>query len=184
MCLRAYCEEVIVPIDTAALSIWVDFLWFTPHGGTILSKGVSACAGDGREIGVVGTAKMDFELWGVQFSERMRLISTLPDRVLIGQTFWRKFGLNLDLEQLLASIRYDRERVVGRLESREVKGEDDGDYPSSEAVRAIIEDADVDQALRARKSREVHFFETQRNGPHGFFEQCVKAHFVAEAIMA
>lgn len=36
--VTAFAEKVMETIDTAALSIWVDHIWFIEHGGQILAK--------------------------------------------------------------------------------------------------------------------------------------------------
>ena len=53
-------EQFMAPIDTAALSIWVDHAWFIENSGRLTPKGGSANAADGREIGVIGSGKLKF----------------------------------------------------------------------------------------------------------------------------
>ena len=112
------------------------------HGGKILFRGGSACAADGREISVVGSGRVEFSFWGLSFSEEVRVMTRLPDKMLIGRKFWRKLGLHLDLEHDSASILHEDRRVEGPIGCRDQVAEPE------ELVRAIIEDADVDQALK------------------------------------
>lgn len=151
-------EEIMVTIDTAALSIWVDYDWYTAHGGKILSKGGSACAADGREIGVVGTGKLKFAFWGLSFVEEVRVMTHLPDKMLIGQNFWRNLGLRLDLERNSASVKRDGVRVEGPVGSRKQLNDEE-----EESVRATIEDADVDQALKDMDLRAFSENPSKRN---------------------
>lgn len=140
--MRVFGARLMAPIDTAAFSIWVDYSWFLGHGGRMLTLGGAATAADGREIAVKGTGEMAFSVWGENFTEKVRVITTLPTKVLIGRKFWRRNGLVLDLEQGKGSIRSRStgERISGCLgrQSRQL----------GEAVCAVIEDADVDGALQ------------------------------------
>ena len=61
------------------------------------------CSGWGK-LGVVGTGTLQFEFWQQTFTREVRVMSTLPDRILIGRRFWRENGLILDLEKDSASI--------------------------------------------------------------------------------
>ena len=137
-------EQFMAPIDTATLSIWIDHAWFIENGGRLTSKGGSANAADGREIGVIGSGKLKFAFWGVKFEEEVRVMSMLPDKMLIGRRFWRANGLQLDLGKNSGSVRQKNRHVHGPIGSR--GGEDSENM--SESVRAVIEDADVDQVLK------------------------------------
>lgn len=76
-----------VPMDTAALSIWVDHDWFVANGGQVTSRGGAATAADGHDIGVVGAGKLTFSFWDRSFTQDVRIMSTLPDKLLIGIRF-------------------------------------------------------------------------------------------------
>lgn len=142
--LQAFGESLVVPIDTAALSIWVDHGWFAANGGKLKSRGGAACAADGGKLGVVGTGTLQFEFWQQTFTREVRVMSTLPDRILIGRRFWRENGLILDLEKDSASILVKGTRVHGALCSRNREA---ANVELEESVCAVIEDADVDDTI-------------------------------------
>lgn len=77
----------MAPIDTSALSIWVHHALFIENGERLTSKGGSAKAADGREIGVIGSGKLKFVFWRVTFEEKVRVMSLLPDKMLIERRF-------------------------------------------------------------------------------------------------
>lgn len=92
----------MVQIDTAALSIWVDHKCFIEHGGMILSKRGAVCAEDGSDFGVIGSGQFKCVFWVLEFVEDVRIMSTLPDKILIGRKFSRKVCL-----QNSASVRHE-----------------------------------------------------------------------------
>lgn len=77
-------------------------------------------------------------------------MSKLPDKLLIGRKFWRGHGLILDLEADRASICKAKHRCQGPLGWRSDGQSDE----LQEAVRAVIEDADVDHSLQHMDFRE------------------------------
>lgn len=155
----AFGEKRNIPIDTAALSIWVDQAWFESNGGKLISRGGAAQAADGSDLEVIGTGELEFGFWGLTFREKVRVMSTLPDKLPIGRTFWRKHGLILNLGQNTGSVRYEGARVDGVLGSRNNSGDDRW----GESVRAVIEDADVDQALQDMDLRAFSQSPSKRN---------------------
>lgn len=160
--VRACGEFMPIPIDTAALSVWVDEGWYREGGGKLLPKGGSAQAADGHGITVVGTGQLEFRVWGETFKEPVRIMCTLPDKILLGRRFWQQRGLKLDLEERTASIRpYDGSRLEGGLCSRVKSGENDEKW--NEAVSAVIGDSDLDQALKTMDLREFSPNPSKRN---------------------
>lgn len=78
----------------------------------------------------------------------MRVMSKLPDRMLIGQKYWRRHGLQLDWEHYSASIRWKGNIVNGPIESRAM-----GEKMAKESVCAVIKVTGVDQALKEMELR-------------------------------
>lgn len=77
-------------------------------------------------------------------------MSDLPDEMLIGGIFWRNHKLRLELEENMASISIRGTRIDGPI--RQFKE----DHASEmEAVRAAIEDAEVDLALKTMDFKSV-----------------------------
>lgn len=69
--INVFDETVMAPIDTAALSIWADHAWHIINGGKTISRGGAATAVDGKGIDVVGTGRLDFEFWGLKYTEEV-----------------------------------------------------------------------------------------------------------------
>lgn len=111
----AFGERLWAPADTCALSIWVDRRWFEGNGGTVCGTVDRATAVDGSEITVEGEGMIRFELWGEAFEEKVRVMSSLPDKILIGRRFLRRQGFQLDLDTNQASIRVNGRRVQGTI---------------------------------------------------------------------
>jgi hypothetical protein len=88
-------------IDTGAQSFWVDKAWFLAQGGTIHDDEGSAEGADGGRLLVAGKGVLPcFTLWGHRFVEQaVRVMESLPSKVLIGSEFWRKYALKLDLQR-------------------------------------------------------------------------------------
>lgn len=80
-------QSLWVPVDTAALSIWVDHDWFLGKGGTVRTSLEVAEAVDGHKLEVEGVGSLKFELWGRNFFEEVRVMRNLPDKILIGRRF-------------------------------------------------------------------------------------------------
>ena len=134
-------EHFWVPVDTAALSIWVDSSWFTERGGQILSCDDRAEGVDGNQLHVEGKGALKFELWGGRFEEEVKVLRNLPDKLLVGRQFWRRNKLRLDLAANQGSIEVDGMTLVGRI----------GKIPcsdASEAIHRVLEGASVDRHLQ------------------------------------
>ena len=134
-------EKLWVPVETAARSIWVDYEWFTLRGGSIIPNEGMAEAVNGHNLNVKGVVLLNFELWGQKFSEEVRVLQNLPDKLLIGRKFWRRHSLRLDLAANCGSIRIHSTWVSGRIS----RGQS---FANSEKVRKVLEGADVDRNLR------------------------------------
>lgn len=81
---------------------------------------MGAEADDGRLIKLVGHGVLKFELWGCHFEEDMRIMRALPSKVLIGNSFWRKYALRLDLDKNTGSIRCRKKIFRGKVSNEEV----------------------------------------------------------------
>lgn len=134
-------EQLWVPVDTAAVSIWVDYAWFIRIGGNVLPCDEKAEAVDGHHLEVVGQGILSFELWGRPFHESVRVLHKMPDKILIGRKFWRRNKLHLDLAANCGVIEIDGTRFGGIIGKRKPP-----DAP--EAVRKVLEGADVDRHLK------------------------------------
>ena len=139
--VRVFGEEMWVPVDTAALSIWVDHDWFIQNGGKVSMCEGTAEAVDGHRLKVEGVGMLTFELWGRMFDEEVRVLSRLPDKLLIDRKFWRRNALCLDLAANRGVIRVGGARYEGLIE----KG-----TPSeaTETICRVLKGADVDQHLK------------------------------------
>ena len=113
--------------------------------GQPTTKRGDACAADGGKLKVVANLALAFEVWGRMFSRKVRIIYTLPDKILIGRRFWREMRLILGLEKDSASITVDGTRVQGALCSRL---RDTENRSLNESMGAVIEDADVDDTIK------------------------------------
>ena len=134
-------EQLWVPVDTAAVSIWVDYMWFTQIGGRVLHSIETAAAVDGHHLDVVGHGEPKFELWDQSFLEKIRVLRTLPDKILIRRQFWGRNRLYLDLAANCGVIEIDGKRISGRIG----KGLPP-DMP--EAVGKVLEGESVDHHLK------------------------------------
>jgi hypothetical protein len=85
-------------LDSACYSIWVNKREFQEMGGYAYEEGGSAQAADGQPLNVAGQGKLDFCLWGRLFrGERVRVMESLPSRILIGRRFMIKNNMDLSL---------------------------------------------------------------------------------------
>ena len=95
----------------------------------------------------------------MKFEEEVRVMSMLPDKMLIGRRSWRANSLQLDLGKNAGSVRYKNRHVHGPIGSCD--GEDSENM--SESVRAVIEDADVDQVLKTMDFSAFSASSSKRN---------------------
>ncbi len=77
-------------------------------------------------------------------------MNKLPDRMLIGTKFWRRYSLILDLEANTGSVRVHGDRVKGSL--RRGLG---GDERKLEDVHNVIEGDEVDHELRNERDHSA-----------------------------
>ncbi len=129
-----------VPIDTAASCVWVDMTWYVNCGAVVDPDYGSAAAVDGSCLEVVGMGTIEFRLWGTLFTEPVRVMSKLPDTVLIGGDFWRMHALVMNLETNLGAISADWKRISGPVARA-------GPRLDEECLRKVVEDHEVDDHL-------------------------------------
>lgn len=132
--ITVFGQRMSSPIDTAATSTWVDEEWFEESVGQVKPTRRDACAADGREIQVAGVGVLEFQMQRIPFSEEVRVMSTLLDKILIGKGVWRTNRLQLDLERNSASILQFAKRIQGPL----VRNSPKWDKGGIEAVQAVI----------------------------------------------
>lgn len=134
-------EQLWVPVDTAAVSIWVDHAWFSQIGGTVLPCEKTADAVDGQHLEVVGQGMLKFELWGKHFQEKVRILDKLPDKLLLGRQFWRRNRPRLDLAANCGAIEVEGRRFTGKIGRSQLS-----DAP--EALCRVLEGENVDRHLK------------------------------------
>eukprot|EP00171_Calliarthron_tuberculosum_P002217 IDg2217t1 len=118
-----------------------DKSWYLKNGGDIVKDSSTATGADGRSLDVTGRGFLRFRLWGCDFYEEVRVMSTLPSKLLIGLRFWRKNFLLLNLEANCGTITVNGKQYRGTVSTT---------YPiqlSSEGVQKVIEDSDVDEYI-------------------------------------
>ena len=143
-------KNVPAVIDTAAYSLWADAEWFRQAGGTVKPDSSAAQAVNGRPLEVAGRGRLTFGLWGCLFeSYPVRLMRPLPSKVLIGRRFWIQSKLFLDLGSLRGEIMVNGRRYGGSIGAPEVP-------PSTEHIRRIAEDEDVEDAIHELDLRDFH----------------------------
>lgn len=93
---------------------------------------------------MTGKGLLDLYMWRLSFSEEVRVMTTLPDMILLERRLWRKHKLQPDLEEIRASIVYGNERIYGSL----VRNSHRTAENRFKAVQVVIEDSEVDDAIR------------------------------------
>lgn len=81
-----------VPLDIEARYVWVYHEWFEDHGGEWKADRSAEKTADGSQMEVCGEELRSFRMWGHILTERMRVASRLPSKLLLGSRFWRQYG--------------------------------------------------------------------------------------------
>ena len=139
--VQAFGENLSSPIETAALSVWVDHEWFVSHGGRLTPHTGTANSVDGSPLQVGGKGRLSFSFWGLRFEEEVRVMSNLPDKLLLGRKFWRRHSLILDLDANEGSVKVREQRHHGPIGCGGIRR-------VTEAVNKVIEDVDIDHVLK------------------------------------
>jgi hypothetical protein len=89
-------------------------------GGTDFEKGGEANAADGNSLDVAERGRIDIMLWGRLFPEcQVRVMRTLPSRMLLGHVLMLCHNMELDLRRGLGSLevktKHGRARFIGRI---------------------------------------------------------------------
>ena len=133
--------------DTGAFSLWVDNAFCRQFGGILHADAHGAAAVDGSELAVSGTGHLSFTLWGCHFDKyHVRVMENLPSVILIGRQFWMKNKAVLDLQSMRGTMLVDGRDHSGALHLV--------DRTFGEEVKAVIEDVDVDDAIKSMELSE------------------------------
>ena len=128
--------------DTGAFSLWVDDAFYRQFGGILHADAHGAAMVDGSELAVSGTGYLSFTLWGCHFEKyHVRVMENLPSGILIGRQFWMKNKAVLDLQSMRGTMLMDGRDDSGALHLI--------DPTFGEEVKAVIEDVDVDDAIKS-----------------------------------
>jgi hypothetical protein len=112
-------------LDTACWDVWVEESKFKAVGGREFTEGGDAAGADGTMLLVAGEGTLTMTLWGGSVHLRVRVMRTIPSKVLVGASFMRKYGMVIRLQQgkgfySLGGIRYHG--PVRRPRSEPVEG--------------------------------------------------------------
>ena len=137
-------------VDTGALSNWICSTWLRDNlpETEVETDVLGARAVDGRPVSVLGSCRIQVELWGKVYSAvPFRVMKVLPACVLLGR-WWLSstVGLQLDLRRGVAEFQADGERFSGTLRRRR-RVPPTVDMVEEELVAAAIEDDEVDRAV-------------------------------------
>ena len=135
--------QIKAQLDTGAQSVWVSDEWYRRHvGEPEPDSGGGALAADSSSLDVTGRGQLTFQWWGRVFKQYpVRVLRGLKVPVLFGCRIQREVGLVIDLNAMRGSFRVSGHLFQGRL----CVG---GQVTPDETVRAIVEDKDVDDAIR------------------------------------
>lgn len=141
---------IAAQLDTGARSVWVSDSWYRRHYGEPEPDGKGAVGADSKALDVTGKGAITFMLWGRRFKDvPVRVLRGLDTNMLIGLKFQQRIGLVLDLQSMRGYYVYAGRRYNGSLaELPHVSHEADVVGLTTESVRAVIEDSDVDEAIR------------------------------------
>lgn len=135
--------QIQAQLDTGARSVWVSDAWYRRHIGTPQpdQNEDGALAADSSELDVTGSGRLTFQWWGRVFKDHpVRILRGLKVPMLFGLRIQLEVKLFLDIGAMRGSFRIDGHWYQGRL--------NEGQADPREAVRAIVEDKDVDAAIR------------------------------------
>jgi hypothetical protein len=158
---------VVSNVDPVCWSIWLEWLTFWAGSGTDYEEGGEANAADGHSLDVAGREKIDIILWEILFPGfEVRVMRTLPSRILLGREFILRHNMELYLGRVLGSFemetKYGRARFNGsiRYGQREV-GTRGSIAEVHESIEAVGED-DIRDVIEAMKFTEFGDAEDQK----------------------
>lgn len=146
--LRTAAGAIHAQLDTGAQSVWVSDRWYRKHVGQPAPTEDTAVSADSSTLDVTGSGTLTFQWWGRVFKDYpVRVLKGLDVPVLIGLRLQREVGLLMDVRNMRGSFTVKDNLYQGRLDAGSCRKQD-------EAVRAIVEDEDVDAAIREADFRE------------------------------
>jgi hypothetical protein len=158
---------VAANVDTACWSILLDWKTFLAGGGTDFEEVGEANAADGHSLDVAGRGKIYIMLWGRFFPRYLvRVMRTLPSRMLLGREFMLRHNVELYLGRGLGSFevktKHGRARFNGsiRYGNREV-GTRGNVAEVQEYIEAVGEE-DIRDAIGAMYFAEFGVAEDQK----------------------
>jgi hypothetical protein len=140
---------------------------FWAGSGTDFEEGGEANAADGHSLDVAGRKKIGIILWGILFRGfEVRVMRTLPSRMLLGHEFILRHNMELDFGRVLGSFevetKYGRDRFNGiiRYGQREM-GTRRNIAQVHESIEAVGED-DIRDVIEAMDFTEFGDAEDQK----------------------
>jgi hypothetical protein len=111
---------VVANVDPVCWSIWLEWMTFWAGSGTDFEEGGEANAADGHSLDVAGREKIGITLWRILFPGfEVRVMRTLPSRILLGREFVLRHNMELGLGRVLGSFeveaKYGRARFNGSI---------------------------------------------------------------------
>jgi hypothetical protein len=159
---------VAANVDPAACwSIWLEWMTFWAGRGTDFEEGGEANAADGHSLDIAGRETIDIMFRGILFpGYEIRVMPTLPSRMLLGREFMRRHNMELDLGRGLGSFevkaKHGRARFNGSI--RYGKREVDTSYSVMEVQESIeaVGEEHIRDAIEAMDVAEFGDAEDQR----------------------
>jgi hypothetical protein len=140
---------------------------FLAGGGTDFDEGEEANTAEGHSLDVAGRGRIDIMLWGRLFpGYQVRVMRTLPSRMLLEREFMLRHNMDLDLGRGLGSFevktKHGRARFSGsiRYRQREV-GTRKSIAEVQESIEAVGEE-DISDAIEAMDFAEFGDAEDQK----------------------
>lgn len=135
-------QRIQAQIDTGAKSVWVSDAWCRRHVGEPELNEEGALSADASALDVTGCGRLTFQWWGRVFKDHpVRVLRGIRTPMMIGLRLQRQAGLGMNLATMRGSYRVEGHLYQGRLY--------EGELGHDEAVMAIVEDKDVDDAIKA-----------------------------------
>jgi hypothetical protein len=116
---------VVANVDPVCWSIWLEWMTFWAGSGTDFEENGEANAADGHSLDVAGREKIGIILWGILFPGfEVRVMRTLPSRMLLGREFILRHNMELDLGVSLEVSRWRPNMVeLGSTEAYGINSE-------------------------------------------------------------
>jgi hypothetical protein len=157
--IRTETRMRLAVLDSAATNVWFDEEKFAECNGRDLEPATRGAGGaDGSALDVVGTGVVTFSLWGrLTQNIRVRVMRTLPSRILIGRRLMLRLKMSLDFCSGVGSFSADMPRGP-RIFSGRILHDSNG---ALEQVEVIYE-AELEDAISELDLQEFGDEEAQR----------------------